>query len=99
MVRQKKRKSDSKINRKTEGEEENFKYPITMDELKTAISDMKRKTAAGVDGIWTEEIKSFVPTTKRWILAMLNNCIDMEKVPKIWLKAKVVALLKPGKNE
>jgi len=28
---------------------------------------------------------------------MFNDCIEMERVSKIWLKSRIVALLKPGK--
>lgn len=58
-------KINTKINRRTDGEEENLKNPITMDELQMAINIMKRKKVAGVDGIWIDEIKSFGPITKR----------------------------------
>lgn len=53
------KKSDTKINRRADGEVENFKNPITTDELQMVINSMKRKKVAGVDEIWTEEIKSF----------------------------------------
>lgn len=69
--------------------EEKFKNPITMDEIQTAINRMKLKNSAGVDGTWTEEIKSFGLVTKLWIFAIFNDCIEKERVPNIWLKSRV----------
>lgn len=40
-----KRKSDTKINRRTDGEEDNFKTLFTMDELQTSINNIKCKKA------------------------------------------------------
>ena len=40
-------------------------------------------------------IKCFGPTTRLWLLDMLN---DSQHIPNEWRKAKVVALLKPGKD-
>lgn len=54
-----------------------------MDEIQTAINRMKLKKAAGVDGTWTEEIKSFGLVTKLWIFAIFNDCIEKERVPNI----------------
>jgi len=84
-----KRKSNTKINRINEGEADNFKNRVTLDELQKTINSMECKKAVGMDRIWAEEIEKFGPTTKLWTLAMFNDCIDTERVPKIWLKAKV----------
>ena len=45
-----------------------------------------------------ELIKCFGPTTWLWLLDMLNDCIKQQQIPHVWRKAKVVALLKPGKD-
>ena len=42
-------------------------------------------------------IKCFGPTTRLWLLDMLNDCLKQQQIPNVWGKAKVVALLKPGK--
>ena len=46
--------------------------------------------------IWL--IKKFGPKACDWLLRFFNNCTETKKVPKIWRQAKVVALLKPGKD-
>ena len=36
--------------------------------------------------------------TKKWLLQLYNHCLTTHKLPKIWKKAHVIALLKPGKD-
>ena len=42
-------------------------------------------------------IKCFGTTTRLWLLDMFNDCLKQQQLPNVWRKAKVVALLKPGK--
>ena len=35
--------------------------------------------------------------TATWLLDMLNDCLKHQQIPSVWRKAKVLALLKPGK--
>lgn len=58
---------------------------------------MKNEKALGVNEM-TEQIKEFSIKTKQWLLTFLNLCCDKALVPKIWKKAKIVALPKPGKD-
>ena len=51
-----------------------------------------------LDDIQTELIKQFGPKARDWLLRFFNNCTETKKVPKNWRQAKVVALLKPGKD-
>ena len=59
---------------------------------------MQVNKAAGLDDIRTEQIKHFGPNTRAWLAHLMNNCIETLKFPKLWRKARVVALLKPGKD-
>ena len=54
--------------------------------------------AVGLDNIATEQIKNFGPEAKKWLLALYNYCLTTRKLPNIWKKAHVTALLKPGKD-
>ncbi|NEO82313.1 reverse transcriptase domain-containing protein [Moorena sp. SIO4G3] len=72
--------------------------PFTIKELEEAIKTIKLGKAPGLDGVSTEMIAHFGPNTKKWLLALYNNCATSFIIPKIWRKAKVVALLKPGKD-
>ena len=73
-------------------------FPFTMEELQEAMNTIKPGKAAGLDGITPEMIKHFGIKTLEWILALFNNCATTFKIPKIWKKAKVAALLKPKKD-
>lgn len=59
---------------------------------------MKEHKAAGLDDICTEQIQQLGPKIKAWIINLFNNINDTRRKPKIWRKANIVALLKPGKE-
>ncbi|KAK3890529.1 hypothetical protein Pcinc_005503 [Petrolisthes cinctipes] len=71
---------------------------FTLEDLNTAITHLKHGKASGEDGITAEMITHFGERAKAWLLSMLNNCVSSFKTPKIWRRARVVALLKPGKD-
>ncbi len=73
-------------------------FPFTMEELQEAINTIKLGQAAGLDGITPEMVKHFGVKTLEWIFANFNNCVTTFKIPKLWKKAKVAALLKPKKD-
>ena len=72
--------------------------PFTIRDLGDAISLLKNGKAQGLDNIHHEMIKCFGPTTRFWLLDRLNDCLKQQQIPNVWRKAKVVALLKPGKD-
>jgi len=67
-------------------------------ELKDAIALLKTGKAAGLDNITTEMIQHFGTKTRAWLLAFLNKCAQTSTIPRAWRRAKVAALLKPGKD-
>ncbi|XP_030847026.1 uncharacterized protein LOC115926449 [Strongylocentrotus purpuratus] len=67
-------------------------------ELQTAIDSLKNGKAAGLDDIRTEQIKHFGHNTQEWLLSLFDNCVTLSQLPKIWRKARVIAILKPGKD-
>ena len=72
--------------------------PFTIRDLGDAISLFKNGKTPGLDNIHHEMIKCFGPTTRFWLLDMLNDCLKQQQIPNVWRKTKVVALLKPGKD-
>ena len=72
--------------------------PFSRKELEEAIKQLKVGKAAGLDGITAEMILHFGKATRDWILSMVNNSAESCAIPATWRKAKVVALLKPGKD-
>ncbi|KAK3885135.1 hypothetical protein Pcinc_010617 [Petrolisthes cinctipes] len=72
--------------------------PFTEEDLTTAISHLKHGKASGLDGITPEIVTHLGVNAREWLLSLLNKCATSLKIPKIWKRAKVVALLKPGKD-
>ena len=93
-----KNKIKFKLNRKKYSKDPGHTRPMTMEELEKVISTLKPGKAIGLDNISTEQIKNFGPVTKKWLLQLYNHCLTTHKLPKIWKKAHVIALLKPGKD-
>lgn len=69
-----------------------------MEELSNSLQEMKNGKPAGYDKITTEQIKHFGIKTRNWLVKLLNVCLQNKSIPKMWWKAKVVALLKPEKD-
>ena len=67
-------------------------------EMQNSLKHLKNGKAAGLDEILTEEIKNFGPVTTQWVLSLLNACARTHRLPRLWRQARVVALLKPGKD-
>lgn len=68
------------------------------EELEAAMKSLKNGKSAGLDNMYTEQIQHFGPAAKQWLLKLFNNVRSTLRLPKIWRKSKVVALLKPGKD-
>ena len=62
------------------------------------LKHLKNGKAAGLDENLTGEIKNFGPVTMQWVLSLLNACARTHRLPRLWRQARVVALLKPGKD-
>ena len=75
-----------------------FTRPISEEELQKGISTLHANKAAGIDDIRSEQIKHTGSVAQKWLLDMFNNCIENTCVQKQWLRTKVVAILKPGKD-
>ena len=81
-----------------EGSNDHNVEPYNIEELEAAMKFLKPGKAAGLDDITTEIIQHFGTETKSWILTLFNNCVVSCMIPKLWRQARVVALLKPGKD-
>ena len=72
--------------------------PFTAQEFSNGIAALKNGKAIGLDGIFTEELKHFSQQAKKWLLELFNRWVEINRIPKIWQKSCVIALLKPGKG-
>ena len=78
--------------------EESMVYLFSEVEYRRSIATLINKKAAGIVYVLVEYLKNLVPRTHKWLLAMLNNCFTQNKIPAIWRKFEIIAILKPGKN-
>ena len=93
----KKRKINSKIDRRISDSDPVLTTSFS-EELYAGILSMKKGKVVGLDNIFVEEVKHFGPKAKSWLLQFFNSCLSTQGISKIWSKAKVIALLKPGKG-
>jgi hypothetical protein len=68
---------------------------ISLDELETALMSLK---PGRFDGIHPEFIKNFGAQTKKWIISFMNDIVSTSKIPKLFKRAKVISIIKPGKD-
>ena len=71
---------------------------FTGEEYKKGIATLKNKREAGIDDALVEQLKSLGPRAHRWLNSMLNVCSTENRIPKVWRQAKIIAILKPGKD-
>jgi hypothetical protein len=74
---------------------------FSTEELNTDLLVVKSGKAAGFDGVYPEFIKNSDHRTKEWIVALSNDILRIltsGKIPKMFKRAKVITILKPGKN-
>ena len=50
------------------------------------------------DDILVEQIKNLGPKARKWLHSMMNSCFVNNKIPKVWRKSRIIAILKPGKD-
>uniref|UniRef100_H3ACT8 Reverse transcriptase domain-containing protein n=1 Tax=Latimeria chalumnae TaxID=7897 RepID=H3ACT8_LATCH len=67
------------------------------EELEKALQSVKPRKAPGPDNPHGEFLVHMGRKCKSWLLDFFNMCIARCRLPKVWQKATVVALLKLGK--
>jgi hypothetical protein len=75
-----------------------FVDPVECDEVVAAIKKMKQGKAAGVDGILPEFLKNLGPKAISWLTSLFTAVMEQARTPMVWKRAKIVAILKPGKE-
>ena len=63
-----------------------------------ALKRVKSGTAAGYDNITPELILNLGPAAKKWLASFLSHILESESMPKVWRRAKIIAVLKPKKD-
>jgi len=70
--------------------------PFTKTELETALKATQHRKAPGPDGVPNELLTNCRETLFSWLLSFVNACLANNLIPKMWRRASVVAILKPG---
>ena len=89
----------TKFKHQHEVETTSFTQPFSQQELKAAIQNMSPGKATSLDDIHTEQIICFSPVARSWLLQLFNTCKETNTIPRAWRQARVVAILKPGKDQ
>jgi hypothetical protein len=71
---------------------------FSLDEIETALISLKPGKAAVFDGIYPKFIKNFGAQTKEWIISFKNDIVSTSKIPYLFIRAKVISIIKPGKD-
>ena len=73
--------------------------PFTIEELQIAIKHTKTSKAAGFDGIYPEFFKHFGDHTLKWLVTFYNHILSTGRMPTEFKQSKVIAILKPGRDQ
>lgn len=76
-----------------------FGFPVTAEEVNTALMALKPCKASGIDSMFPEFFIHLGDRAKRWLAKYFTECYNKAWLPKIWKKSKVRAILKPGKDK
>jgi len=71
---------------------------VSNTEMTQAIHNLKCGKSPGPDNIHPEFIKNLGPSGLKWLVAFFSTCMRLNLLPKIWRKANITAILKPGKD-
>ena len=73
-------------------------YLFTEEEYRKGIATLNNNKAAGIDDVLVEQLKHLGPRAHRWLPSMLNKSFTENKSPKVWIKSRIIAILKPWKE-
>jgi len=78
-------------------EDHSISEPFRSEELAAALRRLKPGKSPGLDSIFPEFILHAVSALKSWFCDFLTSCMRQLKIPKIWRRARIVAILKSEK--
>ena len=78
---------------------EAMRNDITMAELKSAIQKLKKKKSPGPDNITNEMLQHLGNVALQKLLEIFNLSWKQGQVPQCWKEAKMIPILKRGKNK
>lgn len=73
--------------------------PITLDEVRTAISNVKPNKAPGPDGIPNLVLQRLLPLIEHYLVNLFNACLQCHYCPDHFRQSTTVVIRKPGKPD
>ena len=70
---------------------------FTIEEVKDGLNQLKLGKSPGPDGIHYEFLVNLGENVIILLTLIINTCFHNNRIPKMWRRASVIALLKPGK--
>ena len=70
--------------------------PFSAEEVENAIARLKRRKAAGPDGLTAEHVQKAGSSVKLWLRNILNAVVEMEEVPESLKLGQIVPVYKGG---
>jgi hypothetical protein len=67
-------------------------------DLDKLINSLKLRKACGIDGVPNECLRHLPRRPLLHLTYLFNHCLRLSHFPKPWKEAKVLTLLKPGKD-
>jgi hypothetical protein len=71
---------------------------FNINELESALKSVKLGTATGFAGVYPEFIRNCGVRTKEWLISFMNDVLSSARLSKLFKRAKVIAIPKPGKD-
>jgi hypothetical protein len=70
---------------------------FSVEKMQEVGKTLKNRKAAGFDDIYPEFINHLGPIGLNWLRSFFNDILSTGKIPPEFKKAKVIAIVKPGK--
>jgi len=70
---------------------------FAIEEVKVGLNQLKLGKSSGPDGIHNEFLVYLGENVITWLTVFINTCFHTNRIPNVWRRASVIALLKPGK--
>lgn len=71
---------------------------ITVDQISMSLKRAKNMKAPGFDGVFNLVLKNSSNKVLSLLAAIFNRCLELGYFPSCWKAAKIVPILKPGKD-
>ena len=97
--REKEVRREEKGKHSDNGKDDGMQKSLTMDELKKAIQKLKKRKSPGPDDITNEMIQHLGNIALQKLLDIFNLSWNKGELPQIWKEAKMIPILKKGKNK